>query len=218
MTPRQGERRRRILQTVQRLVAENGYEGTSMRTIASVSEVTEKTLYNIYGSKDQLFAIAVRKRSATAFENTALEKPQGGLDYLLYLPIELASLTLRNVKLSQAFSQVLLDNFELVGLDALYMDYVGGALSTMQEQGLIADDADIGKIVRQFSLAGVSGVLMWAKGKVGSDELAAYIHLQFISALLPHVTVDLQKQLLGTASDCFGKLQNRADLPHYQKV
>ena len=62
LTPRQQERRRRILDVARKLTAEQGYEAVSMRTIAAKSGVAEKTLYNIFVTKDRLIATAAQER------------------------------------------------------------------------------------------------------------------------------------------------------------
>src|SRR5690348_1381053 len=50
------ERRRRILEAARHLMAERGYEGLSMRTLADASRVSVPTLYNLFGSKHAILA------------------------------------------------------------------------------------------------------------------------------------------------------------------
>ena len=58
MTPRKAARHERILDVACRLTGLHGHDGVSMRTIAAESGTTEKTLYNVYGSKNRLIATA----------------------------------------------------------------------------------------------------------------------------------------------------------------
>ena len=53
-SPRQRARRAAILDTTREILAKNGYDGTTIRDIASQAGVAKGTLYNIYGGKDGL--------------------------------------------------------------------------------------------------------------------------------------------------------------------
>ena len=48
------ERRERILIAARKLVGEGGYDGLTMRDLARAARVSVPTLYNLFGSKDQL--------------------------------------------------------------------------------------------------------------------------------------------------------------------
>lgn len=58
LTPRQLERRHRILETAIELASEGGYEAVQMRDVAAQSDVALGTLYRYFTSKDQLLAAA----------------------------------------------------------------------------------------------------------------------------------------------------------------
>jgi AcrR family transcriptional regulator len=47
-------RRRRIRRSARSLVAKQGFEGLSMRTLARKADLSVTTLYNLYGSKDEI--------------------------------------------------------------------------------------------------------------------------------------------------------------------
>lgn len=61
MTPREG-RRETIIDEASRLFAERGFHGVQMDEIARLSGVAKGTLYNHFGSKDQLYAAVLRSR------------------------------------------------------------------------------------------------------------------------------------------------------------
>ncbi|MEK7413805.1 MAG: TetR family transcriptional regulator, partial [Planctomycetota bacterium] len=67
LTHRQAERRRRILASALTLVGKLGYDSVTMRMIAQESATAEKPLYNIFGTKDRLVALAAHDRSADVF-------------------------------------------------------------------------------------------------------------------------------------------------------
>lgn len=58
-SPRQRERQAAILEAARRMLEKKGYSGVTMRALAREAGVAQATLYNIYGSKDDLILSAV---------------------------------------------------------------------------------------------------------------------------------------------------------------
>ncbi len=58
-SPRQRERQAAILEAARRMLEKKGYSGVTMRALAREASVAQATLYNIYGSKDDLILSAV---------------------------------------------------------------------------------------------------------------------------------------------------------------
>ena len=141
LTARQKERRRRIFESARRLVAEHGYDAVSMRAIAAASGTVEKTLFNIFGSKDRLLAGAAFDRSASVFALADKHAPGPGWPWLIALCNEIAELTLEYPQMTQALTVPLLDHFELVGLDSLYDLHVSAAMRVMAETGWLVPSA-----------------------------------------------------------------------------
>ena len=56
LTPRQEDRRDRILGVARQMVADYGYGGMVMSEVAERAEVSPTTLYNLYNTKDELLA------------------------------------------------------------------------------------------------------------------------------------------------------------------
>ena len=61
LTPRQEDRRQRILASARDLVADQGYDGMVMSQVAERAGVSPTTLYNLYNTKDQLVLEALRE-------------------------------------------------------------------------------------------------------------------------------------------------------------
>ena len=53
------DRRRRILAEAQRLLDEHGVEGFTIRELSARAEVAQRTLYNVFGSKEEIIAAAI---------------------------------------------------------------------------------------------------------------------------------------------------------------
>ncbi|MBX3160834.1 MAG: TetR/AcrR family transcriptional regulator [Deltaproteobacteria bacterium] len=58
------ERRTRILATARELVAKHGYDGLTMRELASAARVSVPTLYNLFGGKDQILIAELEAQAA----------------------------------------------------------------------------------------------------------------------------------------------------------
>ena len=61
LTPKQEERRQRILRAARDMVADHGYEGMVMSQVAERAGVSPTTLYNLYNTKDQLVMESLRE-------------------------------------------------------------------------------------------------------------------------------------------------------------
>lgn len=76
--PPSKKKRQLILDAATRLFTEQGYEGTSVEDIAIAAGVSKQTVYSHFGSKENLFGLAVadKCRSAGVDENAIdMEKP-----------------------------------------------------------------------------------------------------------------------------------------------
>ena len=54
LTPRQRERRARILRTARELINEAGYAGMTTRELAARAKVSATTLFNLYNTKEDV--------------------------------------------------------------------------------------------------------------------------------------------------------------------
>ncbi|HZU63379.1 MAG TPA: TetR/AcrR family transcriptional regulator [Novosphingobium sp.] len=186
LTPRQEERRRRILAVAQAQISELGYEAMTMRGIAAASGTAEKTLYNIFGTKDRLVAQAARYRSGNAFAEAARRAGQPGWDLLLAFCDVASEWTQETPILSRGLALVLADHAELVGLGQIYETYVGASLRAMMAGGMLAPAMPLAVVVRVVRLAVVATVVFWARGELSDAELRAYLRLRMAESLLPH--------------------------------
>lgn len=185
LTPRQLERRERIVSAAQALVAERGHDGVTMRAIAEASGTVEKTLYNIFGSKDRLLATVARERSASLFQAAVDAAPEGGWAMLHSFARLAAELTLADPPMSRALAAIVVDHGDLVGLNEIYAGRVAAALDQMIAEGMIASPSSCASVIRQIRLGIVSAVLFWAKGEISDRELGPYIFVKIGEPFLP---------------------------------
>ncbi len=185
LTPRQIDRRNRILDAARRLTAESGFDAVSMRTIASESKVAEKTLYNIFGTKVALIAAAARDRTANVFELAAQRAPDGGWSLLLAFADCATEITLAAPNMARALAPILIEHQRLVALERLYDEHIPVAVAAMVATGMLRPDVDPAGMARLIRLAVVAGVLFWAQGDLTNDELGAYLRLRLGEMFLP---------------------------------
>jgi len=88
------ERRRKLVDAAERLFCQQGFHATSMDEIARHCRVSKKTLYQLFQSKDELFATVVRSHcSAPAFPAEAALAEPG--DTLVAMLLELSRVLLK---------------------------------------------------------------------------------------------------------------------------
>jgi len=195
MTPRKAARHERILDVACRLTGLHGHDGVSMRTIAAESGTTEKTLYNVYGSKNRLIATAARERSAKLFEAAVGAAPEGGWPMLRTFARMAAELTLADPPMARALATVLLEHSELVGLESVYEGRVALALEQMAEAGDLDPNYPHALLIRLIRLGVTAAVLFWSKDELSDGELEPYISTRIVETLLPYVPASRQKPL-----------------------
>ena len=84
LTPRQMEKRQRILVAALAVFAEAGYTAASMEAIALQADVSKPTLYMYFGSKEQLFEtmmVAQRDLMLEPFENASGDMLRDLIDF-----------------------------------------------------------------------------------------------------------------------------------------
>ena len=57
LTPRQSDQRERVLEATRQMLAQDGYEGLQMRSLAEAAGVSLMTIYNRFGNKDDVILL-----------------------------------------------------------------------------------------------------------------------------------------------------------------
>jgi AcrR family transcriptional regulator len=72
-----GALERRLIEAAAALFAENGFDATSVDSVAERAGVSKATIYTRYDDKAQLFAAVVRRQISELFENLDFDGTQG---------------------------------------------------------------------------------------------------------------------------------------------
>ncbi|WP_170234875.1 TetR/AcrR family transcriptional regulator [Croceicoccus sediminis] len=212
LTPRQLERRARILSTTYALLAEHGYDGVSMKMIARAAKVAERTLFNIYSSKDILVATSARERSEAIISSIADNAGVGDLGYFHALADTLAHETLAAPALARGLATVLVRNPDLVSLGEIYERHVGVALAPLADRGIV-DASDVPLICNLLAMRIVSLISLWSGGTIADKALNAHMRLAVWQVLAPHVRGDLQTAVLADARDAIARIKAAETYP-----
>lgn len=202
----QQERRQRILVSTYMLLAEHGYEALSMKAIAKAAGVAERTLFNIYETKDALIATSARQRSDAIMQEAwdlASDHRQG---YLLSLCETLARRTLDAPEVARGLAPIVVQQADLVGLTGIYQRFLGKVLAGMAVSGEV-DPGDVEAITVLIAMRMISAIKLWASGAIPDDDLEDHMRLSLCQVLIPHVKGELGEWALAEARAAMGQLQ-----------
>ena len=208
LTPRQRERRARILDAAYALLARHGYDAMSTKMIASHAGVAERTLFNIYKTKDALIAAAARERSEGFIEEAWSKASDQGIGFFLSLCETLSRRTLEAPEVARALAPVLVQQADLVALHEVYRRYVGRALEDLVDQDAL-NPAVIDVVNALVMMRMVSAVTLWAAQAIADETLEVHMRLGVCEVLLPHVRGPSHDWSLEEARRCVDVLAQR---------
>jgi AcrR family transcriptional regulator len=148
LTPRQEDRRHRILETARQMVADHGYEGMVMSQVAERAEVSPTTLYNLYNTKDELLLEALRDLMVVSYQQVGERSDGGpGWKYLINLMEYGAALRASEPAYAEAITDAVLravqgDALAEVLLHSVQQDFLH-SLTKMAERGELKKEVDI---------------------------------------------------------------------------
>jgi len=181
---RQLKRQENILYTTRKLASKVRYEGLTMRGIAQASEVSPKTLYNLFSSKDELLAAALEDLVGIVQESMGNYSDSRGIDYILTK----RKISSEAIMRSPGFANVIITLFfKAKPGDRLVSALLGGVEQEMVEQlqfekdeGSIAADLDLAKVSAHLTAQTWGGLLLWDKGLISLDQLGDEIRRSFL--------------------------------------
>lgn len=148
LTPRQEDRRDRILGVARQMVADYGYGGMVMSEVAERAEVSPTTLYNLYNTKDELLLEALRDFMVTSYQQVGEMSEAGpGWKYLLKVMEFGAALRSSEPAYAEAITDALLragqgDALTELLLRAVRQDFLL-SLAKMAERGELRKEVDV---------------------------------------------------------------------------
>ena len=213
-SPAQVERRKRILRETLKLLEEASPADISMAQIAELSEVSTKTLYNLFKSRNGLL-LAAAAQTRTDTQNSAnVTSAPAGISRIL----ELTRRTMDTFERSPDFMESAMS--VVVGIsaeDEAEHHRVGKTQQWFYEALLIAESEDQllpgtdCMELSQLLAASQWGVtLMWQKGLISMETLRRQATIKHCLDLMPFCRMETRKWLDDLLASMLGSTRNGA--------
>lgn len=191
LTPRQAERRERILRTVRDHLSRFGYEGLSMREVANSAAVSPTTLYNQFQNKDGLILEAQNEVLAQVTSAVAAQQ-KSGIDHLIASAEAIAEQAVATPKYADAMARMLFnsdpgDPICQVLLGRLVQEN-RTRIREMLELGEVRKGVDVELLARTLAGDAWSTILLWIKGFIALQDFKSSYLLRLLLTLVPVLT------------------------------
>lgn len=202
-------RRAKIMQATLNLIASRGYDAVTVEELAAASEVSKKTLYDIYGSKQAVVAQAVALRLDTVTDQIERDLPQDGLERLRSIVRQTCAAVLDTPQLSRALAPMLVGSAQEFHLTAFFERLHRNALDTMKRERLLHSWVDIEFTARSMMFDQVSVQNLWAGMNIADGEYEDFAMLDTYRVLTPLAKVSLRKDLVEEVRLLQNRLRDR---------
>lgn len=198
-SPRQQERRKRILEAAAVELESRGFSALSMQRIAEVSDVSTKTLYNLFGSLDLLLLDAASQHLVDLQESAPVLAAEPGIPRL----VAYASASVKRFEFLPDYARAVISILIRAELDpeAAYarfgpvQRFALSALSTAADRGELRADLDLKALSYLIAANEWGAVLLWEKKLLTVEQLEPQIRLNNLLTLIP-LCLGKCKQLL----------------------
>ena len=185
LTERQLRRRSNILSVARQLIAEKGYSGVTMRELAEKSGVAYKSLYDLYGSKDNLLGKAIEERLRLVFESIDRAVTSTGFERLMDIIERTSAYTLEIPNLARALEPILAGDPAKFSIGENMQKFHREALMDIKRQGDLIESANIDYLLHDVILASGAVRLYWANDVIADEDLAKAQKYSAAKAVFP---------------------------------
>jgi AcrR family transcriptional regulator len=189
LTPRQEDRRHRILMVARQMVADYGYGGMVMSEVAERAEVSPTTLYNLYNTKDELLLEALRELMVISYQRVGAMSEFGpGWKHLIKLMEYGAALRASEPAYAEAITDALLravqgDALTELLLRAVRQDFLL-SLANMAERGELKKEVDVEHLATILLGNYWSTFMMINKGLEAISQMKLSLLVNLLSVLI----------------------------------
>lgn len=204
LTPKQAERREKVLRSVRRHLKEHGIDGLSMRKVAQQARVSPSTLYEIYGSKEALILYAVRDNLLDLSKEE--DQYQPGLERFCHRLDSIAKFFTESSDTARAVTKLFLQGDPDSPANEIFLDNAIAArkasLLEMKEMREIKNDIDVDFFSRALISLTWGTALFWIKDKLPTEDFRSELIRSSMSLLLPLTTNKSKKRIQTIIEDC----------------
>jgi AcrR family transcriptional regulator len=198
-SPRQEERQRRILEVAREEISRSGYDAITMQALALAAGVSNNTLYNLYGTKDELLLAAVADLLGNLEHQEAVLAADSGIPRLLAFNESTSAQIVRTPRYAEVMARALFQAPEWHKLvDVLLggaVRFARSALEAEQSAGGFAAEVDIDELAHILAAHQWGVVLMWSKGLLALEDIGPRSRQSQLLTLLPLCTPSRRRAL-----------------------
>ena len=204
-SPAQAERRKRILRETLKLLASESPSDISMAQIAELSDVSTKTLYNLFKSRNGLLLAAAAQTRADTQSSANVMNASAGISRIL----ELTRRTMDTFKQSPEFMESAMSI--VVGISAedeaehhrvgITQQWFHEALLVAESEDQLLPGTDCMQLSQLLAASQWGVTLMWQKGLISLETLRRQAIIKHCLDLMPFCcteTADWLKELLSS--------------------
>ena len=171
---------------------QHGLVSWSMHSIAEEAGVAVKTLYNLFGSKDELVLKAGTQALSTLESSDAMADIEAGIPRLLAYVVA----TMEDFISAPKYADAVISTLAKADLEVQLADHHMGvvrrfaetSLKIAEQQGELRPGVDITRLATHISADQWGAVLLWVKGLLDVQALPDHVALSHYMVLMPHTT------------------------------
>jgi AcrR family transcriptional regulator len=185
------DRRQRILAQAQAMLDELGVEGFTIRELSSRADVAQRTLYNLFGSKEDIVASAIHDHFAGLLAE--LPPPPQAVDLEGHLQ-RIDALLDRTIALKR-YATAMVGVFFSPSVDRRLYDTLrwiseGGSAAWVAQavrDGVLVKltPEDRERLSTLLVNTGYANITDWAAGRISADELKTRFKMNFLNCIQP---------------------------------
>ncbi len=206
LTPRQAERKERILQAVRDHLSRYGYEGLSMREVANSASVSPTTLYNQFQNKDGLILAAQTEVLAQVSASVAA-RAKSGIEHLIASAEAIAEQVVQNPRYAEAMTRMLFNGSPTDPICQILLGSVvqqnRNRILEMLELGEVHKDVDVDLFARTLAGDAWATILLWMKGFIALQDFKRDYVLRLLMTLAPVLTPKTARRYRALLPACF---------------
>jgi AcrR family transcriptional regulator len=195
----QQDRRLRIIRAAAVQLEKVGFDALTMQSIAETSEVSTKTLYNLFGSRESLLLEAGSERLIDLEQSDSVLSAEAGIPRLLAYTVG----AMRQFEETPEYARVIISILVRTDLD---YETAGARLRPVQrfshasltiaaQQGELRAGLDLTELSYLIAANQWGVVLLWENGLLGLEELEPKIRLSHYLTLAP-LCLGARKELM----------------------
>ena len=217
-SPAQVERRKRILRETLKLLASESPSDISMAQIAELSDVSTKTLYNLFKSRNGLLLAAAAQTRADTQSSTSVMSAPAGISRIL----ELTRRTMDTFEQSPEFMESAMS--VVVGISAedeaehhrvgITQQWFHEALLIAESEDQLLPGTDCMQLSQLLAASQWGVTLMWQKGLISLETLRRQAIMKHCLDLMPFCRMETRKWLDDLLASMMESTRNVAGSRH----